>query len=272
MGQGGRRQVEQPRRNHAASPPDLRDVGDVEFVLVELRLAKRRRFRIHFGLPRADVSRLEHGQPLGIRGHDPVFDPVVDHLHEMARAVAAAMEVAQFGGTAHRLPPWSAVDGATSGREPRQDGIEMLNGRGVAADHHAVAPLEPPDAATGADVDIMNALGGEFSGPPNVVDVIGIAAVDQDVAGVEERREFGNRLVNDRRRHHQPDRPRRAELADKLGQRGCADGLLGDECRHGSRRPVEHHAVVAAGDQPADHVGAHPPQSDHSQLHSMVLH
>lgn len=94
----------------------------------------------------------------------------------------------------------------------------MSNRRSIAADHHAVAPLQPPDAATGADVDIMNALGGEFSGSTDVVDVIRIAAVDQNVAGLEQRHDLRNGLIDDRRRHHQPDRPRRAELADKLGQ------------------------------------------------------
>ena len=34
------------------------------------------------------------------------------------------------------------------------------------------------------------------------------------------------------------------------------------------RRPVEDHALMAALEKPPHHVGAHPAQSDHSQLHS----
>ncbi len=54
-----------------------------------------------------------------------------------------------------------------------------------AADHHAVAALEAPDAAAGAYVHVVNLFRGEFLGAADVVYVIGIAAVDQNVAGFE---------------------------------------------------------------------------------------
>ena len=37
------------------------------------------------------------------------------------------------------------------------------------------------------------------------------------------------------------------------------------------RRPVEDHAVVASLQKPPHHVGAHPAQTDHSELHSCLL-
>ena len=43
--------------------------------------------------------------------------------------------------------------------------------------------------------------------------------------------------------------------------------FLLDELLHRFGRHVEHHAVMSAFDQPAHHVGAHPTQSDHSELH-----
>ena len=63
----------------------------------------------------------------------------------------------------------------------------MLDDRRFAADHHAVAALETPDAAAGADVHVVDALRGELLRAPDVVDVVRIAAVDQDVVLLEQR-------------------------------------------------------------------------------------
>jgi hypothetical protein len=42
---------------------------------------------------------------------------------------------------------------------------------------------------------------------------------------------------------------------------------LADQFFHHFRRPVEHHALVARPEKPPHHVGAHPAQTDHSELH-----
>ena len=47
MQQGLGRQVEQPRGDDAPAPPDLGDIGQVQVVLVELRMPKRRGLGIH---------------------------------------------------------------------------------------------------------------------------------------------------------------------------------------------------------------------------------
>ena len=57
----------------------------------------------------------------------------------------------------------------------------------VAADHQAVAALEAEDAAAGADVDVVDALLAQLRGPADVVAVVGVAAVDDDVALVQQR-------------------------------------------------------------------------------------
>ena len=61
----------------------------------------------------------------------------------------------------------------------------MLDGRRFAANHHAVAALEPPDAAARPDVHVVDALGGELLRAPDVVDVVRIATVDQDIARLD---------------------------------------------------------------------------------------
>ena len=66
-------------------------------------------------------------------------------------------------------------------------GIEVFDHVLLAADHHAVPAFEPPHAAAGADIDIVNLLRREFFRAADVVDVVGIAAVDEDVARFEMR-------------------------------------------------------------------------------------
>ena len=57
LDQRGRRQVQQPRGDHAAAPPHLGDVRQIEVVLVVLGVAQRRRLGVDLGLLLADVGR-----------------------------------------------------------------------------------------------------------------------------------------------------------------------------------------------------------------------
>ncbi len=50
----------------------------------------------------------------------------------------------------------------------------------------------------------------------DVVAVVAVAAVDQDVALLQQLRQLVQRLVGERGRHHHPDRPRRGQLGDEL--------------------------------------------------------
>ena len=58
----------------------------------------------------------------------------------------------------------------------------MLNYIVLAADHHAVSTFETPHATTGAHVQVVNLFVREFFCAFNVIDVIGVPAVDEDVA------------------------------------------------------------------------------------------
>ena len=108
-------------------------------------------------------------------------------------------------------------------------------------------------------------------GAADIVDIVGIAAVDDRVASLERRQKIGDRLVDDRRGNHQPDRARLFELLGQVRQRGAADRLFVDQPLDGLGGHIEDHAFVAAGEEPADHVGAHAPQTDHSKLHVQLL-
>src|SRR5213083_1844877 len=93
-----------------------------------------------------------------------------------------AMDIAGLRSGIAAVAPRRARDVARPGRERGKDRIEPEYRFGVAADHHAIAALEAPHAAAGADVDVMDAAGLQRLGTSDVVLVERIAAVDNDVA------------------------------------------------------------------------------------------
>jgi hypothetical protein len=140
----------------------------------------------------------------------------------------------------------------------------------LAADHHAIAALEAPDSAARAHVHVMNPAGRKFFGTADVVDVIGIAAVDENVALFKIRQDLGDRLVHNGRRHHEPDRARRRQFVHEVLEAGRAPGVFGHQSLNGFRRPVEHNTIKPAANQPPDHIRAHSSESNHSELHSFT--
>src|SRR5712691_11226755 len=129
----------------------------------------------------ADVGGAKDTQALGVSGHDPVLDAVVHHLDEVPGAVRPAVQISLLGGPADLLASRRARNVSDAGPQPRKDRVEALDDVVLAADHHAVPALQAPDAAARAHVDVVNALRRELLRPTDIVDVVGIAAVDQDV-------------------------------------------------------------------------------------------
>ncbi len=130
----------------------------------------------------AGVGVLENVEALGVGGHQTVLDAVVDHLDEVACAGGAAVEIAFFGGAACFLASRSTRSVSASRSERFENGIEMADGVVFAADHLAIAALQSPHAAAGADINIVNALFRKLLGAANIIDVIGVATIDDDVA------------------------------------------------------------------------------------------
>ena len=64
-------------------------------------------------------------------------------------------------------------------------GSRCRTDRLFAADHQAVAALAAEDAAAGSHVDVMNPAALQFRGAADVVVIVGIAAIDDDVAGLQ---------------------------------------------------------------------------------------
>ena len=232
-----------------------------------LGVAQRRGLGVDRVRALADVRGAQDAEPLGVGRHDPVLDAVVDHLHEVAGAVRPAVEVAVLRGAARLLAARRARDVAAARRQRRKIGSRRCTGVRLAADHHAVAALEAPDAAAGAHVDVVDPLRRELLRAADVVDVVGVAAVDEDVAGLEAGSSSARVSSTTAAGTISQMRARLRELLHEVRERAGADGLLARQLLHGLRRHVEDHALVAAAQQPPHHVRAHPSESDHAELH-----
>src|ERR1044071_728025 len=151
--------VEQPGAHHAAVAPGL---GEARRVDVELG------------------ARREQREALRERLHDPVLDAVVDHLREVAGAARPAVQPADLGA-------W---------REQARERLEDLDRYRRAAEHEAIALLEPVHSAGDARVDVAQSLLRQCERAAHGVPVVAVAAVDQRVAGGDERHEAADRVLD----------------------------------------------------------------------------
>ena len=164
--------------------------------------------------------------------------------------------------------PCGARDIADAGRQRREDRIEPVDHRLVAADHHAIAALDAPDAAGGADVDIVDAARLQRLAAADVVLPEGVAAVDDDVAGFQQfRQRLDGGLGDLAGRQHHPGGSRLLQLLDEILQRAGADRAVGGECGDRLGVLVVDDGRVPVLHQPADDVAAHPAEADHAELH-----
>ncbi len=133
----------------------------------------------------------------------------------------------------------------------------MLNDSVFAADHHAIAALQTPHTAAGAYIDVVNLLRRKLLGSANVVNVVGVAAVDKNVFRFEKRCEAGDRFVHHRCRYHQPNNPRFPQLLDEVLERRRSHRFFADQFFNYFWRPVEDHAFMVSCNKASNHIGAH---------------
>src|SRR5580700_5297384 len=112
----------------------------------------------------------------------------MDHFDKMTAAIRAAMQIATFGLFRLACCTWGAGRGGDSRGQRTKDRIEMLDDFGLAADHLAVATLQPPYSSTYPDIDIMEARHFQLSRAADVVMVVGVPHIGHDVARFEQRR------------------------------------------------------------------------------------
>src|SRR5690348_9264870 len=166
FGEGERGQIQQPGAHDAAVLPDARHLAQIG---LELRL-------------------LDDLEALAVRLEHAVLDAVVNHLDEVAGAAGAHVAIAVLR------------------RERLEDRLAVLEGLALATDHQAVADLEAPDATARAHVQEVQAGVFHLFGVPDGILPVGVATVNDDVAGLEQVHHVMDGIVRHLAgRHHQPD-------------------------------------------------------------------
>src|SRR6185369_630902 len=89
--------------------------------------------------------------------HQPVLNPVVHHLDKVACPGRPTVDVALLRGADQLFPARCAWNAADSRRKRLEDWIKTIKSFFWPADHHAVAALQAPDTAAGANINIVNA-------------------------------------------------------------------------------------------------------------------
>ena len=123
-----------------------------------------------------------------------------------------------------------------------------------------------PDAAAGADIDVMNAATFEHFGAPDVVLPKCIAALDNNFIGRKQPAELDNRVFCDFAcGQHDPDCPRRTQFVDERVQALGADITAHNGDSIGVM--IIDDRLVTILDQAARNVAAHASEIDHADLH-----
>ena len=230
--QGVRRELEEPRPHDGALHPERGDLRVVE----------------------PEARRVEELEALRVRLHDRVLDPVVDHLHVMARPGRPRVEPAVLRGER---------------RERRREAVDRLL---HAAAHEAVPDREAPDPARRPGVHEEDSLLLQLRRASLRVVEVRVAAVHDEIAGREELRELvDHALRRGAGGHHDPDRAGHRELPDDVREaRGAGRAVL-HRRRDRVRAPRPGDDRVAAAQEPLHHVPAHLPEADESDLHGTLL-
>ena len=131
----------------------------------------------------------------------------------MAGAVRSGMDVTVLGARIAAVTARRARHVTGTWRQRFEDRIELVDDIFRAADHHAVAAFEPPDAAAGANVDMMDVALFKSFGAADIVFPECVAAVDNDIAGFQQPFELDDDTFgNFSGREHDPDNARRTKL------------------------------------------------------------
>src|ERR1700740_1267417 len=147
----------------------------------------------------------ENVKTFGIGLHQAVFDAVVDHLDEMAGADGTGVDIAALAPRVAPVPARRVRNVAFSRSQRAEDRVEPIDHLLVAANHHAIATLDAPDAAGSTDIEVMQAAFPEVLAAANIVLPEGVATVDDSVARLHQFcQSLDGRLGDGAGRQHDP--------------------------------------------------------------------
>src|SRR5688572_12957393 len=131
----------------------------------------------------------------------------------MACSAGPAMQVTHLSGATDVFASGCARNLPNARSKRQENRIKSPDRFGLSSNHHTIATLETPDAAARADINVMYLPGSQFPCAPNVVDVIGIAAIDKSVSGFHGGLNFADHVIHHRGWNHEPNRARSLQLA-----------------------------------------------------------
>ena len=82
------------------------NVGQAQVILVVFGMAQGRRLGVGLALLFSDIRLAQDSESFCVRGHHTVLDAIVDHLHEVPRAVGTAVKIAQLRRAVDVLASW----------------------------------------------------------------------------------------------------------------------------------------------------------------------
>src|SRR5713101_5314010 len=114
--------IQQPRTNYAATTPKLCYIGEVEIILVVLRISQWRSLGIDLLLMFANICMMQDVQALSVGGHDAVFNTIMDHFDKVTSTIRSTAEVPLLGSSPNLFSSSSAcccIDTRSQSREDR---------------------------------------------------------------------------------------------------------------------------------------------------------
>ena len=145
----------------------------------------------------------------------------------------------------------------------------MIDDLFIAADHQTIAAIETPHAPAGAGIDIIDALLLQRASAAYIVLVEAVAAVDDNVAGLQHTAQFVHRILGRfASRQHQPDGARGAELCRQILEAAAADRALSGERRYRIGTAVIDDARMTVALQALHDVTAHAAETNDAELHT----
>src|SRR4030095_7619677 len=118
-----------------------------------------------------------------------------------------------------------------------------------------VPALAAPVPAARPDVHVLDTLRLELLRTADVVDVVGIASIDEDVPPREVGQQLADRRVDAPRRDHQPDRSWGLQLLHEIDGRRGPDGFRPRQLLDRLGGPDEDDALTPTAAEPLGHVG-----------------
>src|ERR1700730_12292837 len=143
FGQCHCRKVEEPRTDHAAPSPKFGNVRQIEFVPISVGQP----------LQRCSPQNIES---FGVSLHQPILDPVMDHLYEMPGTRRSAIQKALFRGTLELFASRRGRKIALTRSKCRKDGLEPFPRFAIYSDHQTVSAFDSPNASARPRIEIMD--------------------------------------------------------------------------------------------------------------------